>query len=236
MPSEVYRQTPSASLPAQCGEVRAGFDGYLDGSIPGLEMQAISTHLECCVTCEEEFAALCAVQQSLAALGPAQPPVRLQAQLRQAIGAELAHGSHLSAAGRLGRAWSGWLGSATLRAGAAVAAAVLLAVGLGWMFAAPIASVQANDDAQASLVAPHFLYSQVAPLPIDSEAPVMVEAKIDTEGKVYDYIILAGPTGAAVRSHVEQNLLTSMFKPATLFGVPVRGRVVLTYTAVSARG
>jgi hypothetical protein len=35
---------------------------------------------------------------------------------------------------------------------------------------------------------------------------------------------------------VEQNLLTSVFRPATVFGVPVDGHVMLTYAGVSVRG
>jgi len=64
----------------------------------------------------------------------------------------------------------------------------------------------------------------------------MVEAKVDTNGRVYDYSILAGQLDQAARLQVEQNLLSSVFKPATLFGTPVRGQVVLTYTGVSVRG
>jgi hypothetical protein len=39
-----------------------------------------------------------------------------------------------------------------------------------------------------------------------------------------------------VKIRVENNLLTSVFTPATVFGVPVRGHVVITYTGVSVRG
>jgi hypothetical protein len=53
---------------------------------------------------------------------------------------------------------------------------------------------------------------------------------------VYDYTILDGPSDSAVRRQVEQNLLTSVFTPATVFGVPVDGHVMLTYTGVSVRG
>jgi hypothetical protein len=53
---------------------------------------------------------------------------------------------------------------------------------------------------------------------------------------VYDYSILEGPADAAVKLRVEDNLMTSVFKPATVFGVPVRGHVVVTYTGVSVRG
>jgi hypothetical protein len=230
-----FRETRTLDT-ERCATMRDDFAAYLDGSIPGAKMARIAAHLDSCASCDHEFAALCAVQQSLAALGPAQAPAHLQAQLRRAIAAEREQGTHLSAAAKLRLAWSGWLASATLRVAGAVTVAMLLAAGLGWMFAAPIASVQASDDDQANLIAPRFLYSQVALLSIDTEAPMIVEARVDTEGTVYDYAILSGPTDEASRLRVEQNLLTSVFKPATLFGAPVRGHVVLTYTAVSARG
>lgn len=105
------------------------------------------------------------------------------------------------------------------------------------MFGAPIV-VQANDDAMAHLVAPRYLYSQVPPEPIETrrDVPIVVEALVDNKGRVYDYAILAGPRDAEVKVRVENNLLGSVFKPATVFGVPVRGHVVMTYTGVSVRG
>jgi len=39
-----------------------------------------------------------------------------------------------------------------------------------------------------------------------------------------------------VRLRVEENLLSSVFTPATLFGAPVRGHVVMTYMGVSVHG
>ena len=59
---------------------------------------------------------------------------------------------------------------------------------------------------------------------------------MDSAGRVYDYSILAGPQDPETRIRVEDNLLSSVFRPATAFGVPVRGHVVLTYSGVSVRG
>jgi hypothetical protein len=59
---------------------------------------------------------------------------------------------------------------------------------------------------------------------------------VDTRGRVYDYTIVDGPRDQAVRLEVEQNLLSSVFTPATVFGVPVDGHVMVTYTGVSVRG
>ncbi len=223
--------------PETCEHIRAEFSDYLDGAVSGHAMAAIAEHLETCAPCSSEFDSLLAVQQSLAGLGPAHPPTGLQAQLRQAIAIEREHGTHLSPVNRLVFAWDTWLASAALRATGGFCAPLLLLGALGWMFSAPLA-VQANDDNMAQLIGPRFSYSQVPPQPIslDRDAPVMVEAKVDTSGRVYDYSILAGQLDQAARLQVEQNLLSSVFKPATLFGTPVRGQVVLTYTGVSVRG
>jgi hypothetical protein len=113
----------------------------------------------------------------------------------------------------------------------------VLVAGLGWLFAAPIA-VQANDDRLANLQPARYLYSQVPPQPIrvPHDEPIVVEALVNEQGRVYDYVIVNGPHSAQVQVQVADNLLASVFKPAMVFGVPVRGHVVLTYTGVSVRG
>jgi anti-sigma factor RsiW len=220
-----------------CETTRAEFSAYLDGAVSGLAMAGIARHLEACEPCAAEFAELRAVQRVVSELGTAQPPANFQQKLRVAIETERERGAHLSLTGKFGLAWTKWLSSATYRFAGAVAAALVLAAGLGWMFAAPI-SVQANDDSLSHLVAPRYLYSEVPPQPIvlGREVPILVDAQVDTQGRVYDYAIVVGPQDADVRLRVEENLLASVFKPATVFGVPVRGHVVLTYTGVSVRG
>jgi len=64
----------------------------------------------------------------------------------------------------------------------------------------------------------------------------MVDAKVDAQGKVYDFDVIEGPRDAQTRLRIENNLLGSVFKPATVFGVPVPGHAMMTYTAVSAIG
>jgi len=230
---------PANSLPhdASCEAVRAEFSAYLDGAVSGVAMAAIASHLEGCSECAEEFATWRAVQQTLGQLGPATPPPQLQAQLRAALAVERERGTYLPPVERLGVAWKTWLAPAALRFSGGLAVARVILGGLGWMFAAPLA-VQANDDNLAHLVGPHYLYSQVPPqsIPMDRDVPIMVEAQVDTAGRVYDYQIIAGPNTPDVRVRVEANLLSSVFKPATAFGTPVRGRVVMTYMGVSVRG
>jgi anti-sigma factor RsiW len=230
------------AAPRRCQDVRSEFSAYLDGAVSGVQMAAIATHIEDCTGCAEEFAVWRGVQRSLSEMGPARPPARLQARLREAIAVERERGAHLSFLRRALLLWETTLAPLAFRLSGALAAALILVGGLTWMFAAPLAAVQASDDRMSHLVAPHYLYSQVPPQPITvhrdvpSDVPIVVEAMVDSKGRVYDYTILAGPHDPNIRVRVEDNLLSSVFQPATVFGVPVRGHVVMTYSGVSVQG
>lgn len=224
-------------LSATCTATRQDFSPYLDGELTGAQMASVAAHLGACAGCDREFTAWRTVQNSLAELGPAAVPARLQAQLRTALAAERARGTHLSPLLRLTALWKPTLAPLAMRLTGGLVAALVLLAGLGWLFA-PLSGVQANDDNLAHLIAPRYLYSEVPPQPIPTrrDVPIVVEAKVDTDGRVYDYTILEGPNDERIEVRVEQNLLASIFKPATVFGVPVRGHVVLTYTGVSVKG
>jgi hypothetical protein len=200
-------------------------------------MASIAGHLEECAACSRAFNGLRTVQRALAALGPARTPERLQQNLRNALALERERGTHLPLSHRLAAAWHAHLGSLALRLAGGLSATVLL---LGGAISVLGLSnvVQADDDNMAHLVQPRYLYSQVPPLPVETrhDVPVIVEAKVDTQGRVYDYAIVEGPRDSHTSVQVERNLLNSIFQPATLFGVPVRGHVVVTYAGVSVRG
>jgi hypothetical protein len=217
--------------------MRAEFSAYLDGAVSGVEMAAISAHLENCRGCAKDFKVWREVQRSLVELGSAQPPMGLQARLRATLAEERERGTHLPLHRRALLLWRTSLAPLAVRLSGGLAAAAMLACGLSWMFGAPIA-VQANDDGMAHLVAPRYLGSNMPPEPITTrlDVPIVVEAMVDSKGRVYDYTFLEGPKDPAVRVRVENNLLGSVFQPATVFGVPVRGHLVVTYTGVSVRG
>jgi hypothetical protein len=222
---------------SECLTAQAAFSSYLDGALSGVEMGQVADHLADCAPCSTEFDAWRVMQAALVDLGPAKPPARLQERLRAALDFEREHGTHLPLFQRIGLIWRTSVAPLAVQTAGGMAAAVLLLAGLFRLFG-PGVEVQANDDGLAHLIAPHYLYSQVPPTAVQTgrDVPVLIDAKVDTRGRVYDYTILDGPSDPAVRLQVEQNLLTSVFKPATVFGVPVDGHVMLTYTGVSVRG
>jgi hypothetical protein len=225
---------------SDCTGVREEFSPYLDGDMSGFAMQSMAKHLDGCAECAEEFSALRELQGSLAALGTAKSPAGLQARLRAAIADERERGTHLAWHQRLAAVWHATLAPVAMRAAAGTAAALVLVGGLT-LVAVQVGAppgVQANDEPLGAMTAPHFLYSEVPPQPIEfgREVPILVEAKVDDQGRVYDYTILSGPADPRVERRLQANLLASVFQPATVFGLPVAGRVVMTYTGVSVRG
>ncbi|MFC6645389.1 anti-sigma factor family protein [Granulicella cerasi] len=221
----------------RCDSVRADFSAYIDGRVSGRRMNTIAKHLDTCSGCAQEFRVMRSMQGLLAEMGRAEMPDDLQIRLRGALRAERERQTYLPVSARLLEQWKRTLAPMALRVAGGTAVAALLLGSLTWFFAGSL-SVEANDDRQAHLQGPKYLYSSVPPDPIvtGNEAPVLVMAQVDESGRVYDYSIIAGPQDNGVRRQVEQNLLSSVFKPATVFGAPVRGRVMLTFTGVSVRG
>ncbi len=224
-------------LSEACQQTRAGFSAYLDGALDGHTMAQLAAHMRECLGCEAEFKAWRSVQEALGELGPAEVPTELQAMLRDALASEIVTGRHLSPWQQFVGFCQGTLAPAGLRLGAGLAATLVILGSASWFLSGAI-PVQANDERMAHMNAPKFLYSQAAPMPIApgrTFAAVMVDAKVDANGRVYDYDLIDGPNDPATRLRIEQNLLSSVFRPASVFGVPVRGHAMITFTAVSAQ-
>lgn len=224
-----------------CREVQAGFTEYLDGRLNGHQMQEIAAHLDGCQGCAQEWKSLRRTQMALGELGPVHEPNDLLLRIRVAVSQERAR-SRQTWVQAWGLAWKNSVGPFVLQASAGFASAVLLmgtVVLLVTMFTQPEAA-QASPDEQlaGAATAPHFVgVSRAATDDIKTGSqPVLVEVYVNDEGQVYDYRILSGPTDAATRAEVENLLLFSVFEPARVFGQPVRGLAVLSFTGVSVRG
>jgi len=244
-----------------CKSIRAQFSAYLDGVMSGVAMQQVARHLEQCTECSTEFASWRQIQQVLGDLGPVKPPADLALKLRVALSQERNRTAKNSLA-RLQVRWENTFAPFLLRASAGFASAVLLvgsAALLIGAFASP-ETVEARDEPLSAATSPRFLYSM-----IESNAPqatmtddegerpgksvvstvrtseasansVVVEAYVNDQGRVYDYRIISGPNDAASRAQIENLLLFSVFEPAHVFGEPVRGVAVVSFSGISVQG
>ncbi len=219
-----------------CASIQDQFSSYLDGDVNGRRMQQIAAHLEQCPGCSRDFAAARAVQATLTSLRSVKAPSDLGMKLRLAI----SHERNRTASVHLARfivRWENMFRPLLLQASAGFAGAVTLVGGimlLLGMVAAPD-PVMANDEPLGAVTAPHFLYSATQPHPIQTsrDETIVVEANVNARGQVYDFNIVSGPSDPAVRSQIVDQLLSSVFQPASVFGGPVRGRVVLTFSGIS---
>ena len=217
-------------LSKHCETTRTSFSAYLDGAVSGRRMQTIASHLEACDTCNTEFDALRAMQRSLADLGM---------KLRLAISRENARRTS-SWVDSFDLKWRNAIRPVLIQASAGFAGTILLVGGVLFllgMVAVPD-PVMANDEPLGALTAPHYLYSAVMPGPIlnSNDSTIVVQAFVNSQGRVYDYKIVSGPEDPAVRTQIADQLLLSVFEPARIFGEPIRGQAVVTFSGISVQG
>ena len=227
------------TLPNVCLEVRESLSEYLDGAVTGVEMQRIGEHLETCSGCAAEFALARRMQETLAVLRTPKVPADLSLRLRLAISHEGSR-SWTSRFDRFSLAWQNAFRPVVMQACAGMAAAVLFLGTILFLLGAMSAAnpVMANDEPLGAITAPHYLYSMagIQPVVTAEDSTIVVEAAINARGEVYDYRIVSGPQDDAVRNQVTDRLLTSVFQPASVFGVPVRGHVLVAFAGVSVNG
>jgi anti-sigma factor RsiW len=222
-----------------CIDVREMFSGYLDGAISGREMQAMSLHLEACLGCQSEFDAWRGVQQMLGTAGPVKAPADLGLKLRLAI-------SHESARRQghwwtvISSRWENLLRPALVQASAGLAGAVVLVGGIAMLIGvvAVPQPVMANDEPLGALTSPHYLYSaaHLQPVVTPEDSTIVIQAQVNSAGRVYSYTILSGPRDESTETQVRDQLVLQVYEPARVFGEPVKGQVLITFSGVSVRG
>ncbi len=224
-----------------CEQSQSRFSCYLDGRLTGKEMQRVAAHMDKCQECAAEFSEWRGMQAVLGELKNKRATGDMGLRLRVAISQEAAK-ARRPRLERLQLAWENTM--RPLVAGLAGAALMLggLAVVIG-MFAAPEAVHAAStpDEPLGMATAPQFMY---APFEFHSgaeqgnvvEDAVVVEAFVNAQGRVYDYRILSGQASAKTRAQLNNLLYFSVFRPARVFGQPVRGHVVMSFAGIAVQG
>ncbi len=222
----------------KCADLRQQFSAYLDGAVTGAAMLEIGAHLEACFACAAEFSEWRIAQSLISSIGPAKAPADLGLRLRVALSQESANTAQEKfARGRV--RWQNTLRPLILQVTAGFASTVALLGGvallIGMFGTEPLL---ARDEPIGMASSPRFLYTALEPAGGvgDLENPVVVQAFVNGEGRVYDYVIVSGNPDVKTRSQLEDTLLFSIFAPARLFGQPVRGTVVLSFSGVSVAG
>jgi hypothetical protein len=224
-----------------CNRARALFSAYLDGVVPGRQMQAVSQHLRECAECRAEYAGWQRTQRLVSSLGRKPAPPELALRLRVAISQAATQAPQHRLQGLLVRMQN--VANAFMLPATAglVSAVIFFGVLIGFM-ALPVQLAAAGDDVPTLLYTPPRLQALPSELGLQSESaansePVVVETLVDANGRVQDYRIISGPADArGLEPQLNNIMIFTTFQPATTFGVPTSGRAVLSFAKINVRG
>lgn len=219
-----------------CSETRALMSDYLDGAVTGKQMGEMHEHLKACAQCGPTYSKLQKTQGMVAALGRKPAPRDLALRLRVVISREAAKSRipwHERLRVRLENVINAFAVPATA---GALSAVVVFGLLIGYFAMPPI--LQAENDVPTMLYTPPEL--KYSPFEMTMGAlsdAVMVEAYVDSNGRVQDYKILSAPPDMKDSLPELSNMLIfSQFRPATSFGRPTSGKVVLSFSRVNVKG
>jgi hypothetical protein len=224
----------------KCAEAQRLLSPYLDGVVTGTEMQALRRHLDECSNCHREYTLLRRTQQLVANLGRPQVPADLGLELRLAISREAA-GSRRAPYEGLRVRLENTLNAFMVPATAGLACALLI-FGLVTTILAMPGQLQANnrnEDVPLMLNTGPELQQSVFGTTLSSinTESLVIEAYVDSHGRVQDYKILSDPGDSQeLLPQVKRMLIFTTFRPAMSMGHPISSRAVLSFSRISVRG
>jgi hypothetical protein len=218
----------------RCTEARPLFSSYLDRAISGTEMHEISGHLEQCADCQQQYVLLENTRSLVSSLGRRQPPSDLALKIRVAISSTRSRNSlglFQRCVLRLENTFQGFMFPAT----AGVLSAVIF-FGVLIVLLVP-AQVSANDDVPSTFYTPPRL--QISEYPenqLSLDSPVIIEAYVDTSGRVESFRVISGREDEEVKAQLNRALLFTIFIPAQSFGRPVPGKAIMSFSHINVKG
>lgn len=206
---------------------------HLDGELEISQSRAVDTHLSSCAKCGSDFASLKKTRNMLSLVGRKQAPSDLALKIRLAISRE-ASAVRVSPFEMLRFRLETALNAFMVPATAGLLSAIVFFGLLIGFFALP----SLNNDVPTMLYTPPEL--ALAPFGMSnsiSSDSLVLEAYVDANGRVQDYRVLSpGSDGAMGDQQLKNMLIFAIFRPATSFGRPTSGKVVLSFSHVNVRG
>jgi hypothetical protein len=210
-----------------CLEIRNHFSDYLDGECSREALRSVRYHLSGCASCREELETWQAVQVELRGLPRVQVPPQAALELRVNMSRNL----RTDLIERVSVRLENWLRPLLLPVSAGVLTAVFcFGVIMGSQFV-PVA----RTDEQLQITPP-----RVRALPLldfnTGDQVVTLVTHVDADGHVTDYEVLSGQRSPELMNRLDRMMYFSVFRPATMFGKPTDGRVVLSLRRITVRG
>lgn len=213
-----------------CGEVEPLLSPFADGELNLQQSCEVVRHVEECGQCREHLQSLRVMGQLVRALPAPPPPPHLALRLRVAASR---HSVRASRWELVKLRLTILCQAIAVPAAAGTMGALMLFAFLFGSITPPLRASQGPDVPLGYATPPRLLQAAG----FDVSAPLVVEASVDASGRVYGYRVLTGHPDAQVLSQLNNQLLFSVFSPATtMFGQRTTGRVLVSYGSVHVRG
>lgn len=212
-----------------CNEIRDRYSDYVDGVATQDALRSIRYHLQHCAACEAELEKAQALRESLRSLPRHAPPPEVDLKLRVRMSQELNRNLLGRLLVRLDNRFRGLLIPAT---GGLAVAVFCFCLMMGSEMAPP----STTPDVPLSFITPARVVS-LAPFDFTTgDKPVVVVTYIGANGQVLSYKVLSGPHSPQMMHDLDRMIYYSRYTPATSFGSPTEGEVVLSLRQVTIRG
>jgi anti-sigma factor RsiW len=227
-----------------CYQARRSISPFLDGCLPEGEMREVAAHFAHCTDCRYRKEQTLEIRNSMRHLPPVKPPENLTVRLQVVASRERAR----QYSTRDWRAsWNTWaidfrLWADNLMRPLALpfAGGLVSAVVLFSMLVSPIMMPVYSS----SIDVPTALYTaasvkSAAPFFFAGEEEIAVELMVNEHGRIIDYNLPGGNhANEDLKRRIENTLLFTEFKPATAFGQPKAGKLLLllSSSAIDVQG
>jgi hypothetical protein len=213
-----------------CVEIRNHFSNYLDDLCEAEARKSIRFHLSYCEVCREELEQRQELQADLRALPRRQVPADLALRLRVQM-------SQLSRPNPFLIFWTHLeelLKPLLIPATGGVLAAVICFCSFMGARVVPISTVP--DVPLQQLVTPPRV-SALAPMDFSTgDNALVLVTQIDSSGRAKGYRVLSGENSPELTQQLDRMIYFSVFQPATTFGKPTDGEMVLSLRRITVRG
>ena len=219
-----------------CEKVQKSMSAFVDQALAGEEGLSVGQHLAHCRECEARAADLLRVRGLLRGLPPATAPATLIDQLRVTASRERQRRLAHRTAGTVLRCWTEQLRSSLrlsldnlMRPMALPFAGGLLSALVIFGVLVPTLNFQhdfGHDVPTAFYTDPSL--AEVSPFDLTGDE-VLVEFMVNEKGQITDYSVPQGKLTAKLQRVITEMILYSTCTPATLFGQPTSGKVIVTF-------
>jgi hypothetical protein len=212
-----------------CQQIRGHFSDYMDNLSSFEARKAIRYHLSFCGACQDHLDQLGSVQEELRSLPRRRVPDDLALRLRiQASKPTTPH--------RLAASWlrlENALRPVLIPATGGVLTAIIC---FGLMLGSQVVPITNTPDVMIQAVTPARVQA-LAPIDFNTgDAGLVLVTEINAEGHVKGYRVLSGQHTPELMNQLDRLIYFSVFQPATNFGKPTDGEVILSLRRITVRG